>query len=48
MELFGLPRLERPDPRVVGIACDVSKSEDVKALAAFAVEEFGAVNIWVR
>ncbi|BBN07917.1 chlorophyll(ide) b reductase [Marchantia polymorpha subsp. ruderalis] len=48
MELFGLPRLERPDPRVVGIACDVSKSEDVKALAAFAVEEFGAVNIWIN
>ncbi|KAL3687359.1 hypothetical protein R1sor_013668 [Riccia sorocarpa] len=48
MELFGLPRLERPDPRVVGIACDVSKSEDVSKLAAFAVEQFGTVDIWIN
>ncbi|KAL2629337.1 hypothetical protein R1flu_014023 [Riccia fluitans] len=48
MELFGLPRLERPDPRVVGIPCDVSKTEEVRKLAAFAVQEFGTVDIWIN
>lgn len=34
--------------RVVGIACDVSKSADVRALADLAHREFGSVDIWVR
>ncbi|KAG9136355.1 hypothetical protein Leryth_022671 [Lithospermum erythrorhizon] len=34
--------------RVVGIACDVSKPEEVKRLADFAVEEFGSIDIWVN
>lgn len=45
MELLGLPRLERPDLRVVGIACDVYKSQEVKMLAAFSVK---VVNIWIN
>ncbi len=31
---------------VVGLACDVSRQEEVQALAAFAVKSFGKVDIW--
>lgn len=34
-------------PKVVGMPCDVSKSEDVRALSDAAVREFGNINIWV-
>eukprot|EP01018_Ginkgo_biloba_P001859 Gb_29139 [translate_table: standard] len=34
--------------KVVGISCDVSKVEDVKKLADFAVTEFGSIDIWVN
>lgn len=34
--------------KVVGIACDVCKPEDVERLSSFAVEELGSINIWVK
>ncbi|KAL8039897.1 hypothetical protein ABFX02_10G066500 [Erythranthe guttata] len=34
--------------KVVGIPCDVSKPEDVKKLADFAVAELGSIDIWVN
>ncbi|CAN6441693.1 unnamed protein product [Victoria cruziana] len=34
--------------RVIGIACDVCKVEDVKRLASFAKNEFGSINIWIN
>jgi hypothetical protein len=34
--------------RVVGRACDVSDSADVRQLAAFAQKSFGHVDLWVR
>lgn len=34
--------------KVVGIACDVCKPEDVEKLSNFAVEELGSINIWVK
>ena len=34
--------------KVVGIACDVCKPEDVEKLSSFAVEELGSINIWVK
>lgn len=34
-------------PKVFGVPCDVSKSEDVHALSEAAVREFGTINIWV-
>ncbi|CAI7876662.1 unnamed protein product, partial [Closterium sp. NIES-54] len=33
---------------VVGIACDVSKGDDVKALADFAVKSLGSVDVWIN
>lgn len=33
--------------KVVGVACDVCKPEDVRKLANFAVGELGSVDIWV-
>ncbi|KAH0914401.1 hypothetical protein HID58_028847 [Brassica napus] len=33
--------------KVVGIACDVCKPEDVERLSSFAVEELGSINIWI-
>ena len=33
--------------RVIGIACDVSKVNDVKALAEFAGSELGSIDLWV-
>lgn len=38
-------KLEESDAKVVVSRCDVSKSEDVKALADTAVKEFGMVNL---
>jgi NAD(P)-dependent dehydrogenase (short-subunit alcohol dehydrogenase family) len=32
---------------VVGIACNVAKSDDVQALADFAVKKLGKIDIWV-
>ncbi|KAK6149324.1 hypothetical protein DH2020_016849 [Rehmannia glutinosa] len=34
--------------KVVGIPCDVSKPEDVRKLAKFAVDELGSIDIWVN
>ncbi|XP_031489026.1 probable chlorophyll(ide) b reductase NYC1, chloroplastic [Nymphaea colorata] len=34
--------------KVIGIACDVCKVEDVKRLASFATNEFGPINIWIN
>ncbi|CAO2209368.1 unnamed protein product [Urochloa humidicola] len=34
--------------KVVGIACDVCKPEDVKKLVNFAIDEFGSVDIWIN
>ncbi|CAM6099506.1 unnamed protein product [Calypogeia fissa] len=48
LELFGLPRPERKDPKVIGIPCDVSNSNDVQALAEYAVKEFGSVDLWIN
>lgn len=36
------------DAKVVGIACDVCKPEDVEKLSNFAVKELGSINIWVK
>lgn len=33
--------------KVVGIACDVCRPDDVQKLANFAVCELGSVDIWV-
>ncbi len=33
--------------KVVGIACDVAKSDEVQALADFAVRKLGKIDIWV-
>lgn len=35
-------------PKVFGVPCDVSKSEDVHALSEAAVREFGTINIWIN
>jgi NAD(P)-dependent dehydrogenase (short-subunit alcohol dehydrogenase family) len=40
-------RSKKKCPKVVGMPCDVSKSEDVQALSEAAVREFGNVHIWV-
>jgi len=34
--------------KVIGIPCDVSKVEDVKMLADFAVRELGSIDIWIN
>lgn len=34
--------------KVVGIACDVCKPDDVRKLATFAVSEFGSIDIWIN
>eukprot|EP00262_Sarcandra_glabra_P000241 TRINITY_DN1030_c0_g1_i4.p1 TRINITY_DN1030_c0_g1~~TRINITY_DN1030_c0_g1_i4.p1 ORF type:complete len:343 (-),score=28.66 TRINITY_DN1030_c0_g1_i4:333-1361(-) len=34
--------------KVVGIACDVCKPEDVRKLADFAARELGSVDIWIN
>jgi chlorophyll(ide) b reductase len=41
------PKDRNDCPRVIGIACDVSKVDDVKALAEFAGSELGSIDIWV-
>lgn len=41
-----LNRLRQAGGRVVGLACDVSQEEQVLALANFALENFGKVDIW--
>lgn len=40
-----MTKLERA--KVVGIACDVCETDDVKKLANFAVGELRSINIWV-
>ncbi|KAG0486710.1 hypothetical protein HPP92_008805 [Vanilla planifolia] len=34
--------------KVVGIACDVCKPDEVRRLACFAVKELGSVDIWIN
>ncbi|XP_058206740.1 probable chlorophyll(ide) b reductase NYC1, chloroplastic [Rhododendron vialii] len=34
--------------KVVGIACDVCKPDDVRKLANFAVSELGSIDIWIN
>ncbi|KAA8534978.1 hypothetical protein F0562_029981 [Nyssa sinensis] len=34
--------------KVVGIACDVCKPDDVQKLANFAVKELGSIDIWIN
>ncbi|KAG0602584.1 hypothetical protein M758_10G025100 [Ceratodon purpureus] len=41
-------RSKKSCPRVVGIPCDVSKSEDVQALSEAAVREFGNIHLWIN
>lgn len=41
-------RKKLSDAKVVGIACDVCKPEDVEKLSNFAVKELGSINIWVN
>jgi len=41
-------RKKLSDAKVVGIACDVCKPEDVEKLSNFAVKELGSINIWVK
>ena len=41
-------RKKLADAKVVGIACDVCKPEDVEKLSNFAVKELGSINIWVK
>ncbi|MCO5552925.1 hypothetical protein L7F22_006444 [Adiantum nelumboides] len=36
------------ESRVTGMACDVSKVADVRALAEFAAAKFGSIDIWVN
>ena len=39
---------EFPEGEVLGLACDVSLSEDVEALADFAGEQLGSLDIWIN
>lgn len=39
-------RLRKAGSKAVGLACDVSQQEQVMALANFAVQSFGKVDIW--
>lgn len=41
-------RAEFPGSKVLGRACDVSKSEDLEALAALAVAELAYIDIWIN
>jgi chlorophyll(ide) b reductase len=41
-------RKKLSDAKVVGIACDVCKPEDVEKLSNFAVKELGSINIWIN
>uniref|UniRef100_A0A3P6C9B4 3-oxoacyl-[acyl-carrier-protein] reductase n=1 Tax=Brassica oleracea TaxID=3712 RepID=A0A3P6C9B4_BRAOL len=41
-------RKKLADAKVVGIACDVCKPEDVEKLSNFAVKELGSINIWIN
>ncbi|PRQ46555.1 putative chlorophyll(ide) b reductase [Rosa chinensis] len=34
--------------KVVGIACDVCKGDDVQKLAGFAISELGSIDIWIN
>lgn len=43
----GSSRKQLRHAKVVGIPCDVSKPEDVRKLANFAVSELGSIDIWV-
>jgi NAD(P)-dependent dehydrogenase (short-subunit alcohol dehydrogenase family) len=40
-------KAKRRGKKVVGIACDVAKSDEVQALADFAVKKLGKIDIWV-
>ncbi|KAI3443786.1 hypothetical protein Pfo_000451 [Paulownia fortunei] len=44
----GSSRTHLRHAKVVGIPCDVSKPEDVRKLASFAVNELGSIDIWVN
>ncbi|XP_072983860.1 probable chlorophyll(ide) b reductase NYC1, chloroplastic [Typha latifolia] len=41
-------RANLSNARVVGIACDVCKPEDVQKLAKFAVDKLGSIDIWIN
>lgn len=41
-------RIRKNWPNVVGMPCDVSKSEDVRALSERVVQEFGNIDIWIN
>jgi len=41
-------REEFPEGKIVGLPCDVSVSDDVEALAGFAQQQLGTVEIWIN
>jgi chlorophyll(ide) b reductase len=41
-------RGEFPEYKIVGLPCDVSLSDDVEALADFAQQQLGTVDIWIN
>jgi len=43
-----LSKLAAESTYVAGQVCDVSRREDVAALLAFALERFGAVDVWIN
>ncbi|XP_077210093.1 NAD(P)-binding Rossmann-fold superfamily protein [Tasmannia lanceolata] len=43
-----MPRTNMARAKVVGIACDVCKPDDVRKLANFAASELGSVDIWIN
>lgn len=43
----GSSRMNLRHAKVIGIPCDVCKSDDVQKLANFALNELGTIDIWV-
>ncbi|KAF8400789.1 hypothetical protein HHK36_014091 [Tetracentron sinense] len=44
----GISRTNMAHAKVVGIACDVCKPDDVQKLANFAISELGSIDIWIN
>lgn len=48
MSKSGTSVSSKREGKVIGMPCDVSKVEDVKMLADFAVHELGSIDIWIN
>ncbi|CAK9222361.1 unnamed protein product [Sphagnum troendelagicum] len=46
--VYQIIKAKRRGKKVVGIACNVAKSDDVQALADFAVKKLGKIDIWIN